>query len=114
MQPAIAGYHLLMLLTNVDGQVKPSEDMVVRDWLTQRFSFRPNLDEETAHLSSLKREDYLPHFQRQMDLFYRHSTPAERLEFLQYAMDLIKADGRISPEENEFFDLLYEAWSGEN
>ena len=113
VQRARSGYHLLMILTNVDGQLKVSEDMVVRDWLSSSFPLNVNLDEEMALISALKREDYLPHFQQHMDLFYQHSTPAERLEFLQYAMDLIKADGTITKEENEFFDILYDAWGNE-
>lgn len=108
-----SGYHLLMILTNVDGKVNASEDMVVRDWLTSSFPLQVNLDEEMALISELKREDYLPHFQRHMDLFYQHSTPAERLEFLQLAMNLIKADGTITREENIFFDILFEAWGSQ-
>lgn len=113
VQRAKSGYHLLMILTNVDGQVKASEDMVVRDWLSSSFPLQVNLDGEMALISSLRREDYLPHFHRHMDLFYQHSTPAERLELLQYAMNLIKADGTITKEENVFFDILFEAWGNE-
>lgn len=113
MQRAKSGYHLLMLLTHVDGEPHVREDMVIRDWLTRHFPFTANLDREMELISALKPADYLPHFHRHMDLFYQYSTPAERMEFLQFAMHLIKADGRISREENIYFDTLYEAWGGE-
>lgn len=110
MQRAISGYHLLMILTNVDGHLNVNEDLVIRDWLTAHFPAKPNLDEEMHTISLLTREEYLPHFQKHMDLFYENSTQAERLEMLQFAMNLIKADGNISKEENVYFDTLYDAW----
>lgn len=113
MQRAISGYHILMILTQVDGKINIQEDMVVRDWLAAQFPAKPDLDEAMAEISSLEPSGYDQHFQRHTDLFYRHSTKAERIELLQFAMNLIKADGVISKEENSFFDALYDAWSEE-
>jgi uncharacterized tellurite resistance protein B-like protein len=113
MQRAISGYHLLMILTNVDGKLNVKEDLVIRDWLATHFTVKAALDDEMAVISNLGKEDYSAHFNRHMDLFYQHSSYAERLELLQFAMNLIKADGNISPEENTFFDALYDAWGNE-
>ena len=49
-----------------------------------------------------------------MEQFYRDSTAADRLRLLHFAMDLINADGKITKEENLYFDILYNAWSGDN
>lgn len=114
MQRQISGYHLLMILTNVDGKVHAAEDLVVREWLSNHFQERVNLDEEMEAISSLKPADYPLHFHLHMENFYLHSTDQERLGLLQFAMDLIKADGIITPEENRFFDMLYEAWGKES
>jgi len=46
-------------------------------------------------------------------LFYQHSEKQDRLELLQFAMNIIKADGQISKEENSFFNELYDAWNEE-
>ena len=46
MERAIAGYHLLMLLTVVDNKLNGKEDIVIRDWLSTEFNFNPNLDDE--------------------------------------------------------------------
>jgi len=113
MQKAISGYHLLMILTHVDGHLNVNEDLVIRDWLSQHFTVKHDLDEEMAVISALGTEDYLNHFHQHMDLFYQHSTKEERLELLQFAMNLIKADGAITKEENSFFDTVYDAWSEE-
>lgn len=113
MQTAISGYHLLMILTNVDGKLNVKEDLVIRDWLARSFPGKVNLDNEIAEISSLAPDEYLLHFHKHMDNFYRHSTERQRLDMLQFAMNLIKADGVISNEENSFFNELYTAWNHE-
>jgi uncharacterized tellurite resistance protein B-like protein len=111
MQRAISGYNMLMLLTVVDNKLHTKEDIVIREWLANSFPARPNLDEEMDKLSSLPVDEYATHFQQQMDIFYTHSTLQERNDFLQFAMFLIKADGKITKEENHFFDMLFDAWN---
>ncbi len=113
MQRAISGYHLLMILTNVDGRLNVNEDLVIRDWLSQHFPVKPNLDNEMEVISSLEKSDYASHFHTHMNLFYQHSEKQDRLELLQFAMNIIKADGQISKEENAFFNELYDAWNEE-
>jgi uncharacterized tellurite resistance protein B-like protein len=113
MQRAVSGYHLLMILTDADGKQHVKEDLVIRDWLAIHFPVKPDLDEEMAEISLLGRDDYPAHFHKHKDLFYQYSTHKERLELLQFAMALIKADGEITKEENTFFNELYDAWNEE-
>ncbi len=63
MERAIAGYHLLMLLTVVDNKLNGKEDIVIRDSLSTEFNFTANLDDEMKALSNLSKEDYTLHFQ---------------------------------------------------
>lgn len=111
MQKAVSGYHLLMILTNVDGRLNVKEDLVIKDWLSKKFSEKVDLDNEMEVISSLSQEDYPIHFHEHMNLFYTNTTNEERVEFLQFAMDIIKADGKIDPEENKFFNELFDAWN---
>ena len=60
---AIAGYHLLMILSAVDGKFSVKEDMVIEKWLENEFPLRVNLDKETEYLSKLKEDEYMVHFQ---------------------------------------------------
>ena len=55
MERAIAGYHLLMLLTVVDNKLNGKEDIVIRDSLSTEFNFTPNLDDEMKALSNLSK-----------------------------------------------------------
>lgn len=114
MQKEISGYHMLMILSVVDNRLAVDEDMVIRDWLIQEFPESKNMDDELEIISTMEPDEYLSHFHKHMDLFYKHSTPKERMDLLQFAMDLIQADGQIVREENQYFDLMYEAWSEEN
>ncbi len=111
MERAIAGYNMLMLLTVVDNKLHTKEDIIIREWLTNAFEAKPNLDAEMEKLSSLSADEYPTHFHHQMDIFYKNSTVNERNDFLQFALFLIKADGKITKEENHFFDILFDAWN---
>ena len=48
-----------------------------------------------------------------MDDFYEDSTPDERTQFLNFAVQLVKADNVISPVENVYLKLLFDTWESE-
>ena len=81
---AIAGYHLLMILSAVDGKFSVQEDLIIERWLEKEFPLRVNLDRETEFLSKLKPDDYMIHFQSCMTeqcakpAFAQHPTCIER------------------------------------
>ncbi|MFN8322217.1 MAG: TerB family tellurite resistance protein [Chitinophagales bacterium] len=107
----IAGYHLLMILSAVDGKFSIKEDLVIERWLEEEMPLRVNLDKETEALSALKQEDYMIHFQKCMADFYEDSTEQERNAFIKYAIELAQADKRITPEENIFINELFNEWT---
>lgn len=107
----IAGYHLLMILSAVDGKFNFKEDLIIEQWLEQEFPLRVNLDKEADELSALKEDDYMVHFQKCMADFYEDSTEEERLELIEYAIKLAKADRKITSEENIFINELFNEWT---
>ena len=106
----IAGYHLLMILAAADFRFKTAEDMVIRDYLEQEFPFHVNLDREMEKISMLTPDEWESHFIKYMDDFYDDATPEERNNLLQFALDLPKADGVITVEENHYLQLLFDTW----
>jgi uncharacterized tellurite resistance protein B-like protein len=108
---AIAGYHILMVLSAVDGKFCVQEDLVIEKWLEHEFPLRVNLEKETAILSGLHPDDYMIHFQSCMSDFYEDSTEEERNELIDYAIKLAKADKTITPEENIFINELFNEWT---
>ncbi len=111
MQRSIAGYNILMLLSNVDGAFHPNEDLVIRNWLVQEFQFTKSFDDQLDIISTLQVEDFDSFLQKNMDEFYADSTVEQRNNLMQFAMNLIKADGVIDKGENKYFDHLFENWT---
>lgn len=111
MNQAIAGYHILMILSMVDDAFSPREDRLIADYLKENFPFRIELDREIAILSELEKDRYMIHFREVMDDFYEDSTPEERNRLMELAIKLIKADRQINPQESIFLDELFNEWT---
>lgn len=113
MTKEVAGYHMLMVLSAIDGKFNGKEDRVIREYMEQNLGGLKNIDEEMAIISALDKEDYAVHFNNAMNHFYMHSTVDERNHFLDLATRLVAADKQISPRENLFLNELYNAWEEE-
>ena len=110
MNKDIAGYHMLMILSAVDGIFNAKEDKIIKQYLVESFPYRLNLDKEMEVLSALQSDEYPIHFNNAMNAFYLDSTPEDRIHFLDLAVKLVVADKKISPEENLFLNELFNAW----
>jgi hypothetical protein len=113
MNKVMAGYHMLMILSQVDGEFDKSEGKVIINYLKEAFPFWVNLDHEMEILSTLPSEDYFLHFNNAMNDFYEDSTQEERIHFLDFAVKMVKADKKITVEENKFLKELFFAWDSE-
>lgn len=113
MNKVMAGYHMLMILSQVDGEFDKSEGKVIVNYLKESFPFRVNLDHEMEVLSALPAEDYFLHFNNAMNDFYEDSTEQERVDFLNFAVKMVKADKKITVEENKYLKELFFAWESE-
>lgn len=114
MNKVMAGYHMLMILSAVDGEIHKSEGKVIVNYLKDAFPFHVDLDHEMEVLSALPAEDYFLHFNNSMNDFYEDSTPQERVDFLKFAVKMVKADKKITPEENKYLKELFFAWDSEH
>ncbi|RKS97617.1 tellurite resistance TerB family protein [Chryseobacterium defluvii] len=107
---SIAGYHLLMILSSVDGEFAPEEGMLIQQYLADEFPFRMNLDNELETLALLRPEEWKDHFEFHARCFQDDSTEEERKKFAQFAKSLIKADHVVTDEEHTFYKLLKNIW----
>lgn len=110
MNKAVAGYHLLMILSAVDEQFNGKEDKIIKEYLIETFPVKTNLDDEMEILSKMDPSDYPIHFNNAMNAFYLDSTQDERAHFLDFAVKLVVADKNITPKENLFLNELFNAW----
>ncbi|MBL0339809.1 MAG: hypothetical protein IPP71_02170 [Bacteroidetes bacterium] len=113
MSKATAGYHMLMILSAVDGKFNGKEDFIIKTYMEENLDALTNLEGEMAVISALPTNDYAVHFNDAMNQFYIQSTKAERNQFLDMATRLIAADKEISPKENLFLNELFNAWDEE-
>lgn len=107
----ISGYHLLMILSAVDDEFTFQEDKVIAKYIAEQFPVPVNLDNEIAFLASLKKDEYMLHFQKAMADFYEDSTEEERMDLINFAVQLVKATKPITKEENLFLDELFNEWT---
>lgn len=110
----MAGYHMLMILSEVDGEFAKPEGKVIVSYLKNAFPFRVDLDREIEELSALKKEDYFLHFNNAMNDFYEDSTEKERNVFLKFAVKMANADKKITKEENKYLKELFFAWDADH
>ncbi|MDF2438217.1 MAG: TerB family tellurite resistance protein [Bacteroidota bacterium] len=113
MNKVMAGYHMLMILSQIDGEFDKREGKVIINYLKESFPFHVDLDNEVHVLSLLPSEDYFIHFNNAMNDFYEDSTPQERVDFLNFAVKIVRADKKITNEENKYLKELFFAWESE-
>lgn len=106
----IAGYHLLMILSAVDGEFAPEEGLKVQQYLAEEFPFQTNLDDELDVIATLLPEQWESHFTFHAECFYDDSTAEEREKFIEFAKSLIKADDNVTDKEHYFYKTLKKTW----
>jgi hypothetical protein len=110
LNKSLAGYHMLMILSAVDGRFNGNEDSVILEYLAEEKLLSSRLDQHLEFLSHLPKEDYSLHFNEAMNAFYMNSSAEERNLFLDKAVRLVMADQLLTPRENMFVDALFNTW----
>src|SRR6187551_2049037 len=101
-----AGFHLLMILSHVDGKFTDEESEIAARYISKYFGNDFQIQKETGFLKSLNKEDYFHHFKKCMDSFYSRSSAHDRAELIRFAIDMVKADNKITSEENVYLNEL--------
>jgi uncharacterized tellurite resistance protein B-like protein len=107
---SMSGYHMLFILSEVDGNFDAAEKKVVEQYIKENHPSLIDLEEQNRTLNALPKELYMEHFEKVANDFYWQSTPEERNNFVNFAFKLVKADHKISKEENIYIDALYNFW----
>lgn len=113
MNKVTAGYKMLMVLANVDGKHLEEEHELIVNFLGKDFdphTIGAAIETEQVRLQALSPENQMLEFREAMNAYYSQTSAAERSAFLQLAMDLVKSDEHLSPEENSFINKLFDAW----
>ncbi len=110
MNKTEAGFHLLMIISKVDGKIEKAESNVLLDFLEKNFRQPIDLIKEQAFLMAYPMDDMMDHFIETAEQFFKISTSNERNKILQFAMKICMADNKMENGENKFINALYDAW----
>lgn len=111
---AVWGFHMLVILSNVDGNITDEESEIAGRYISKHFRDEFILKQEMQFLKTLKKENYFFHFKECMDLFYSKSSVNERADLVKFAVDMVKADRQITSEENRYLNELLAGWEPEH
>lgn len=106
----VAGYLILNILAQIDGDFDPKEGKVIVEYVIQHFPLGGNLEDATEDLSKTAMEDYPILLQQCAEDFYADSNETERLELINFALKLQGADEKIDHNEDWLIDKLYQYW----
>lgn len=107
---AKSGYHMLMILSVVDGKYDVAEGKVIVTFLTKNYDADFDLDRENKALLDIPKELIPEHFKESAAEFLHHSTEEQRLDFIAFAYRLTQADGNVAAEENKILVSLSHFW----
>ena len=111
---ATSGFHILMILSRLDGNFSDEESEVGARYISKYFGNDFKIETEINFLKSLDREKYFHHFKKSMDIFYSKSSAHDRADLIRFAVDMVKADQKITPEENIYLNELLAGWEPEH
>ncbi len=106
----VTGYELLLILAEADGNFDPREGSVIIDFIKKQFPLGGNLDAAIENIGNLSHEDFPNRIDELAEDFYAESTEAERKDFMQFALKVVRADDHLNEEENTLISRIFQAW----
>ena len=107
---AIAGYQILLMLSNADGEIDPREGSMIAEYIGGKFPLGSNLDDALDEMIMTNPDDYPAFLYDLAADFYADSSDDERKDFIKFALELVKVDEHLAREENTLISKLFEAW----
>ncbi|PCJ66744.1 MAG: hypothetical protein COA58_04605 [Bacteroidetes bacterium] len=106
----VAGFQILNILAEIDGDFDPKEGQIIVEYVAKNFPLGGNLESAMDELSQTAPEDYPILLQKCAEDFYADSVEKERLELIDFALRLLKADDVIDAREDWLINKLYQYW----
>ena len=111
---SVAGFHILMILSQVDGRFSEEESEVAARYVSKHFMDDFQMETEAINLKTLSPQNYFFHFRNCMNIFYSRSSSAERAALVKFAVEMVNADHKITTEENVYLNELLNNWEPEH
>ena len=107
-----AAFEVLCFLSAVDGKVDKKELDVINNFLSSNYG---NIDFDAnrvaSSIGSMSAQGMMEELERAALVFKRYSSAQDRVTLLEFALDLVAADGKITEEEKGLFFILGNTWN---
>jgi uncharacterized tellurite resistance protein B-like protein len=110
MNKTEAGFHILMMLSLVDGNIQSAESSVIINFLEENFNEAIDIIKEQAFIRACPEEERLQHFTETAQQFYAIASEKDRNTFIAFAMQVVMADKKMEKEENVYINALFDCW----
>lgn len=111
MDKYLATFEVLIGLAAVDGRIHPKEVDVIKTFLRDNFgNITFDADQVVDALSQMSGDGLLAEVGQAAAAIYNECSAPERSQILDFSLELISADGRITHEERILFMLMAEKW----
>jgi uncharacterized tellurite resistance protein B-like protein len=110
MNKTESGFHLLMILSLIDGTIHAEESSVVIEFIEENYKEEIDIIKEQAFIRALPEEELKNHFLETAAQFFKISTYEERNALIEFAMKVVMADKTMETTENAYINELYDAW----
>ena len=107
-----ASFEILYFLSAIDGEVSDSELDIVISFLKAnqgKIDFDPGKVIQSINLLNL--DGVIDELKRAALIFKDNSSARDRIILLDFALDLIAADGKVTEEESKLFNILGNIWN---
>jgi len=107
-----AAFEILYFLSAIDGEIHKKETKVIQRFLDDNYgalNFDPNA--VITSIASLTGEGVFEELKRAALVFKNLSTAQDRTVLLDFAMQLIAADGKLADAEKDLFFILGNTWN---
>ena len=101
-----AGFNIVYLLTNFHGKINENKISDIKKCL--HFNFRGDVDieSEITLINSLNHKEKSKRFSDAVNFMKDTAPPETRMRLMDFALDLIAEDKKLSDDESKFFEFL--------
>jgi tellurite resistance protein len=98
------------MLAGADGNFDKSEIEVINKYLGSHDNGEFDIDSELQLLESFSEDGATKRFGEAAESFKLQTSKEDRLGMIDFAVNLIAADGKLAQEELQLFSLLSQHW----
>jgi len=98
--------NIIIILALIDKNLSRDE----KDLIRENFAYNFDIDDKIKQISTLDKTRLKAKFIDSLILLKQNISRQQKIEFIDFVLNLIFADNKLTLEEKEFFDLITRNW----